>query len=99
MHNYSKRYILIAMCIMTMLMLLFSFQLLSKEADHECTGEHCLVCQRIEQCKLSIKRLFEFIIAVFITTISCFLIWREYYSFSFRRIYLPLAIYKIRFNN
>ena len=42
-----KRIDALLLCAGMILVLFFSFAFIAHEADHECSGEHCLVCQAI----------------------------------------------------
>lgn len=39
------------------LVMLSSFIFVALEADHDCTGEHCLICHQISVCEKTLRQL------------------------------------------
>ncbi len=87
------------MCLFILVTVLFSYRLFALEADHDCCGEGCLVCEHIEQSKECIRHYSEFLPVVLYLTVIFRFVYRNISLLSERRIYLPLVIHKIRFNN
>lgn len=45
-----KRLAAVLLSVMFVLSLIFSFVFITSEADHECSGENCEICQLIDLC-------------------------------------------------
>ena len=45
------------MAVMILVIVLASFTFLMHEADHHCTGEDCVICCILEQCRNTVKKI------------------------------------------
>ncbi len=51
----AKRFAAGAMGLLMLLVVLFSAFCIAAEADHDCTGEDCLICACIRQCENTLR--------------------------------------------
>ena len=53
--------------IIVLVVMLFSAAYIAAEADHDCTGEHCPICQQISTCENTLKQSSLAVVALAIT--------------------------------
>ena len=63
----KTRIIAVITAIIVLLAVLSSAAFIAAEADHDCTGEHCPVCQQISICENTLKQLSLAVVALAIT--------------------------------
>ncbi|MBQ8973181.1 MAG: hypothetical protein IJ074_08905 [Clostridia bacterium] len=96
----QKRLIALLMCVGILLTLFVSCAYIVDDADHDCTGEDCPICEFIAQIE-HIQRGFTFVVLALLLT---FLVSPALYALRAReRVLLPVDVtlvsWKIRLND
>ncbi|MCR4688790.1 MAG: hypothetical protein K5745_04470 [Saccharofermentans sp.] len=55
--NKHIRFLAVAAASVMLFMVLFSGIYIVMEADHDCEGEHCHICETLEQCHNALSRI------------------------------------------
>jgi hypothetical protein len=96
--DFKKKILLLSLAIFIAFSALSAETFIASGHDHECTGENCQVCLRIEivKCFLRIFNLAGLV--VFFAAIRAFfaLVYRAYNEFSYY-VFSPVML-KVRFN-
>ena len=95
-----KRAIALFICIGMILVLFTSFAYILHEAGHNCVGEHCDVCKRVEVVKAVLQSFSLLIAAVLITSVVLRL-HRFLHAMEGLRLHnsCTLVSWKVRLNN
>ena len=99
MKNSFSKLLKLMICVLLLLAAVFSYFHLSGQLDHECCGEDCIICEHISQSKELLRNYEELLIVFFFLFIVYRFIYFENYHFCCQKLWLPLPVYKIRFNN
>ena len=97
--NRAAGILRLLMCLFILVTVLFSYHLFASETDHKCCKEDCPICEHIEQSKEFVRRYSQFLLVVIYLVSAFRLLYRKTVLLSERKVYFPLATYKIRFNN
>lgn len=99
MNIKKQRYVAMILCIYFIFMSIFSLTFIIKEADHDCTGVHCLVCDSIHAAKKNLEgfSLVNIDSSVVTATIVIFLIATSFVQFVILRA--TLVTQKTRMDN
>lgn len=57
MYTKKQRSVAAVICIAFILVTLFSVLFIAKEANHDCSGESCPICEQLAQAEHTLKRL------------------------------------------
>lgn len=87
MNIKKKRYFAIILCVYFIFMSLFSLTYIAKEADHDCTGAHCSICDSIQTAKENLNgfSLLDVDVSSIMPTIVIFLTINSFVQFVILR--------------
>ncbi len=89
-------------CIMSIIMLvlmLLSLFFIAAEAGHDCHGEDCHICEVIEQCRKTVRRVGETTVRFFAVTLPLMILAYVLPAFERRYFGKSLVSQKVRMND
>lgn len=96
----AKRAAALITCIGMILVLFTSSAYIAREAGHNCVGERCEVCERIEEVKAMLHG-FALAVAVALLVFAALSLHRALHAMDGLNLYTPctLVSWKVRLNN
>ncbi len=100
-NNSLKTYRVIGgiMSVIMLVLMLLSLFFIAAEAGHECHGEDCHICEVIEQCRKTVRRVGETMVRFFAETLPLMILAYVLPTFERRYFGNSLVSQKVRMND